>query len=71
MSRSHTSPRLRAGHALLLAILMLAAILFGTPGRHDRQEAMAQAPAMPPARAARAAAPPAPVPVPFPVPTEL
>ena len=29
------SPRLRATHALPLATLMLLAVLFGTPGRHD------------------------------------
>ena len=36
------SPRLRATHALPLAAVMLLAVLFGTPGRHDGAAARAQ-----------------------------
>ena len=53
-SRSGGSPRLRASQALPLAILILVAVLFGTPSRHDRQEAMAQSPPLIPPRPVRA-----------------
>jgi hypothetical protein len=66
-SRSAVSSGLRSGHSLLLAVLILAAVLLGMPGRHDRQELMAQTPPMPPAPGARPAAARAP----FPIPTEF
>src|SRR5262249_6073580 len=57
------SPRLRATHALALVVLIMEVVLLGTPGRRDRQEAMAQTPSMTPRPAAAA--------VPYPVPPEL
>ncbi len=65
-SRVENSPRLRASQALPLAILIMAAVLFGTPGSRDHRQAMAQTPTTPtlPAR-------PAAQPAPFPVPPEL
>ena len=67
-SRCATSPRLRASQALALAVLIMAAVLFGTPGRRDGHEAMAQAPPMSPP-STRPATPRSTVP--FPVPPEL
>ncbi len=63
-------PRLRATHALPLATLMLLAVLFGTPGRHDGGAARAQSPG---GTGAPGASSPIPRPgnVPFPVPEEL
>src|SRR4051812_15797025 len=63
-SRRPDSPRLRASHALALVCLIMAAVLLGTPGRRDRQEAMAQTPPMTPRPAAAAT-------VPYPFPPEL
>jgi hypothetical protein len=63
-SRRPDSPRLRASHALALVSLIMAAVLLGTPGPRDRQEAMAQTPPMT-ARPAAAAT------VPYPFPPEL
>jgi len=64
-TRPAASRRLRAGHALPLAILIVAGVLLGTPGRDDRQVARAQMPPHPPTRLARG------VTEPFPVPEEL
>ena len=61
--RVESSPRLRATKALPLAILVLAAVLFGTPGRRDSRQAMAQSPPMTPLVSRPA--------LPFPVPSEL
>jgi hypothetical protein len=64
-SRRDATPRLRAGHALVLVALAMAAIFVGTPGRHESQRAMAQPPPAPPRpRAAR-------VQVPYPFPPQL
>ena len=45
--RSTSSPRLRATHALPLAIIILLGVLFGTPGRDDSRLARAQSPVSP------------------------
>jgi hypothetical protein len=61
-SRHSATPRLRASLALPMVIGVLAAVLFGTPGHRDRQEARAQSPPVPPPR------PPSAPPVPYPFP---
>ncbi len=64
-SRHDASPRLQARLALPMALLAMAVVLLGTPGRDDPHRAMAQTPPQPP----RASAPKATVP--YPVPPEL
>ena len=64
-SRHDASPRLQARHALPMALLAMAVVLLGTPGRNDPHRAMAQTPPQP----SRPSAPTATVP--YPVPPEL
>ena len=69
MTWPNRSPRLRASHALALTFLIMAVVLFGTPGRRDRFEARAQAPPISTPPSTRAAVPRSSVP--YPVPPEL
>ena len=53
-TRCVDSQRLRASQALPLAVFIVLAVFFGTPGRHDHQEAKAQPPTqIPPPRPLR------------------
>ena len=60
--RTEKAPRLRASHALSLALALTAAVLLGTPGRRETHEARAQTPPI----NRRPDQPPAEVPYPFP-----